>query len=62
MATVQPIECERQLAELLVQIKSNPSDQSWFEIETTAQTLANTLRIRDGPGMQYKSISSAYNV
>ncbi|KAJ7156022.1 hypothetical protein C8R43DRAFT_922335 [Mycena crocata] len=37
------------LTELSVQIASSDSASIWKDIETTAQTLANGLRVRDGP-------------
>jgi hypothetical protein len=41
---------EHQLLELVGQIRSTDSDQSWHDVEASAQLLANGLRVRGGPG------------
>ncbi|KDQ33252.1 hypothetical protein PLEOSDRAFT_1099226 [Pleurotus ostreatus PC15] len=50
MATLAScLELEKQLEELLVQIKLTDTADLWKEIEQTAQKLANALRVRDTP-------------
>jgi hypothetical protein len=43
---------ERRLSQLLVELRDGESEQVWKEVETTSQSLANGLRVRDGPGMR----------
>jgi hypothetical protein len=38
----------RQLGDLLAQLPVGNATESWINIETTAQNLANGLRVRDG--------------
>ncbi|KAF4608425.1 hypothetical protein EYR40_000770 [Pleurotus pulmonarius] len=50
MATLSScLELEKQLEELLVQLKLTDTADLWKEIEQTAQKLANALRVRDTP-------------
>ena len=38
------------LSELSSQIPASDSPEVWSDVENTAQTLANGLRVREGPG------------
>lgn len=58
----------RQLSEILAQLSSGNATQSWANIEVTAQTLANGLRVRDGTqplttilGVDFRTVSSEDN-
>lgn len=41
----------RQLGDLLAQLPVGDATESWANIETTAQSLANGLRVRDGASL-----------
>ena len=41
---------EQRLSDLLIHIRETGDEQSWQEVESVAKTLANALRVRDGPG------------
>jgi hypothetical protein len=40
----------RRLSDLSVDVSNSDSPATWKDVETTAQALANGLRVRDGPG------------
>lgn len=42
-------QCARKLGDLVAQLPVNDIEETWKEVELTAQKLANGLRIRDGP-------------
>ncbi|KAG2368500.1 hypothetical protein BDR07DRAFT_1477985 [Suillus spraguei] len=42
-------QCARKLGDLVAQLPVNDIEETWKEVELTAQQLANGLRIRDGP-------------
>ncbi|KAG1827362.1 uncharacterized protein BJ212DRAFT_1311768 [Suillus subaureus] len=42
-------QCARKLGDLVAQLPVNDIEETWKEVESTAQQLANGLRIRDGP-------------
>jgi hypothetical protein len=43
-------QCARKLGDLVAQLPVNDIEETWKEVESTAQQLANGLRVRDGPG------------
>jgi hypothetical protein len=43
---------EQRLAQLLIDLHDQESEQAWKEVELTSQKVANDLRVRDGPGMR----------
>lgn len=42
-------QCARKLGDLVAQLPVNDIEETWKEVELTAQQLANGLRVRDGP-------------
>jgi len=42
-------QCARKLGDLVAQLPVNDIEETWKEVESTAQQLANGLRVRDGP-------------
>lgn len=44
------IPLERLLHSLVVSLRKTNSDEQWKTVEITSRELANTLRVRDGPG------------
>ena len=50
---------EQRLSGLLIHIREICSEQSWQEVESVAKTLANALRVRDGPGKVIRWIQSS---
>ena len=43
-------QCARKLGDLVAQLPVNDIEETWKEVELTAQQLANGLRVRDGLG------------
>ena len=41
---------ERLLHSLVVSLRKSNSDEQWITVESTSRELANSLRVRDGPG------------
>jgi len=47
--TLTCTQCARKLGDLVAQLPVNDIEETWKEVELTAQQLANGLRVRDGP-------------
>ncbi|KAG1756831.1 uncharacterized protein EDB91DRAFT_1094661 [Suillus paluster] len=47
--TLTCAQCARKLGDLVAQLPVNDIEETWKEVELTAQQLANGLRVRDGP-------------
>ena len=47
---MDPILHERLLHSLVVSLRTTNSDEQWKTVESTSRALANSLRVRDGPG------------
>jgi hypothetical protein len=48
---------ERLLHNLVVSLRKTNSDEQWKTVESTSRELANSLRVRDGPGPSVISLS-----
>jgi hypothetical protein len=60
-----PTDCsslEERLLELVRQIRDTDTSESWHDVETSAQLLANSLRVRDGPGEETYSLPTPFGI
>lgn len=50
-STIDLIPLERLLHSLVVSLRKANSDEQWQTVERTSRELANSLRVRDSPGL-----------
>lgn len=51
-STTDLVALEQRLSVILSDLRAFDSVTSWQEVEVISQTLANSLRIKDGPGKE----------
>jgi hypothetical protein len=53
---IDPQSLEKQLSSLLLRLREIDSEQSWQDVERVAHSLANSLRVREGPGKMTRNV------